>query len=562
MSLNNNKQFQTFKSYPNNKMSENHQAHFYNYHHAKLVQFGGNGNRSNHQHSTNNFGLYQNATAAADNLNLRVNYVEYDDEDDDIEEIDGTIDDDDEKNSDSFYYEITQFNKSKSTFQAINNQLYDDLNTNNTHTHKKPSSYSSQQVTPSLNIMSPWLQSSSKSSCINNRVQEADYSTIRKISRKPNGTIKSHSHRHQQSNFIISASSQASSSTPSSSSSSSSPITTDSSKFIISLNNNKPLNPKPAAIGMQQPSSDSHLLTPLTPHSYSLRQKANSNNNTNNNITQTSSDSDECCPAEDSTQVLLNSRVSLLKKSSANSSLISTEIISPPTLVPFNKFEYYNQMKNTNAAVDMVDSGHGEITHQSNMKSASTSYLLSKISSLASLTIPKTGRLSSINSHTAAATTTNTTTATNPNIITKIFSRKSIGQTTAGECSPNIALSSSSSNSMSSPQQLKQTAPDEVNPETNATTSAKIKTSVKAIKKGSSAKLAAATATNGSMSYSNLPTTNLNGGRSPFNKKRSQSIQNGGNGLECCANTNVKLWFYNKVIDLFKEFYAVIFIKD
>jgi hypothetical protein len=599
-------------------------------------------------------------------------YIDEEEDDDGDLDINNEEEDEDEK---EFYYEITKFNEKKSTptgltttaaaaaaqshgFQAINNRLYDDFtctlssssgmtneqkltkfmnyreaNYSHRYTHHHhaqfggPSSNRGQQVTPnisSLNIISPWPNSTNSASLnnpsvgshllANHRIQEADYSTIRKVSRNMNNQLHlRHKINVEHTNQQVKAStagSLASSSTPSSSSSSS-PVTTTTSAttnnnpvvsqemklqttptihhhqaagvFVL----NKPINvaPKPHfhQNANQQASVnsyfDAHLLTPLTPHSYSLKQ-------IQNNTQATSVTNDEI-----DGEILMNSRIRNLKKlSSSNQPPVSIENISPPTLVPFNKFEYYNKLNRaaTNANSESVNESScstvDEICSAANQhgggsaKSASTSYLLSKISSLASLTMPKNYRggnttNDSINNTKSATSspiqiaaaspstnTTTTTTTNNSNLITKIFNRKSGGQGMLLADSPpaptaSTLLSSSSSvsignsplvansmnnmsgdNNMSGGQQQQQNR----NIEKAVSKSGKIGSSVRAIKK-SATKLNSTTTTT---SYSNLPGSSAvttSSSRRPFAKKRSQSIHNSS------AEANTRQWFYNKV---------------
>ena len=158
------------------------------------------------------------------------------------------------------------------------------------------------------------------------------------------------------------------------------------------------------------------------------------------------------------------------------------------------------------------------------IKSASTSYLLSKISSLASLTIPNkasTQRNNNSDSHTKSAHSSPLQQQPHQpqNIITKIFNRK-----TSHQNLDPVLLSSSSSNSIDSPSTVvnnNDTIGSSSSPIHTAEHSATNKpkaTSVKSLKKSSS-KLAQANGSS-SVSYSNLAL----GSRRPF-KKRSQSIQ-------------------------------------
>jgi hypothetical protein len=256
-------------------------------------------------------------------------------------------------------------------------------------------------------------------------------------------------------------------------------------------------------------------MTPLTPHSYSLKQLQNT--------TQTSTDDVDG-------EVLANSRLSNLKRGNG---VFSTENISPPVLVPFNKFEYYTKLNKTDES--SIENSGGLVQHQpASAKSTSTSYLMSKISSLASLTMPKNHRLSNVN-NTSASTlksaqssplTGQTSPVTgNANLITKIFNRKMAG--TSESPPPGSVMTTATTTTMvSSPLTANQVSGDGL----------KSKTSVKAVKKSSTSKLSGATTAGAAVSYSNLTAA-----RRPFNKKRSQSIHNSN------SDANNRNWFYNKV---------------
>lgn len=257
------------------------------------------------------------------------------------------------------------------------------------------------------------------------------------------------------------------------------------------------------------------------------------------------------CSAHDSTLLtpLHNNTVKQGKK-------ISIDNISSPTLVPFDSFNYYNKL-NKNPGSSPVECA------QTSVKSASTSYLLSKISSLASLTLPKsrpsvTPTSSSSSSSSAQQSPIMNNTGLMNNLATKttkFFNRKLSQQqievsTTPLSSNSYMILSSSSVNSidpdnpspsvtMDLDENFTTNLEDECDEEINCLMSSDCNDGAKmAYKTVQRVKHLKSASSSSSSTKSSVSTNVVTSSRRPF-KKRSQSIH---------ANLDNKVWFYNPVI--------------
>lgn len=438
----------------------------------------------------------------------------------------GYLSQDEQDDENSCYYEIATFNEKKPSSSAqtaaaaicASNRLYDDytslMSNENANTarsndqrlvkfinmhhekHKQvgPSSHansSSNNISSSLNLMSESQSDQMASAAAHKyRMQEADYATIRKVGRVNHQYL----HMKQQRRAVQLHTTMDSLEPNCSSSVSSSPITginlTHSTSSVTSSPSSLPHFHVKSSHGLHHsiqstsPSMfDSNLLTPLTPNTYLLKQRNNDSHR---------------------------------KQPPPAQPLVSVDAISSPVPVPFDNFEFFNKMNVTNKTVDsssgsQCSSAHGSAAN--NVKSASTSYLLSKIStSLASLKSANTSHVTS-----PLSTTSN-------NLITKIFNRKS-----------NANDSTDSELTVMLPHE---------------TSTSQIKKSVKTVKKSrasgvhSSSNILLA-ASNPSFSYSQLPQADTTtSSRRPFSKKRSQSTHN----LEK-AGPLPFCWTYNRIDD-------------
>lgn len=237
---------------------------------------------------------------------------------------------------------------------------------------------------------------------------------------------------------------------------------------------------------------------------------------------------------------------------------ISIDNISSPTLVPFDSFNYYTKL-NKNS----TNSSPAECS-QPTIKSASTSYLLSKISSLANLTLPKsrqsvTPTSSSSSSSSAQQSPIMNSTGLMNNLAsktTKFFNRKLSQQQMEVSNTPlssnsYMILSSSSVNSIDqenpSPSitmdldenfanNIEEECDEEINclMNSNLDCSDGTKMTYKTVNRIKHLKSASGSS---SSTKSSMSTNQVTSSRRPF-KKRSQSIH---------ANLNNKVWFYNPV---------------
>ncbi|CAF0788043.1 unnamed protein product [Brachionus calyciflorus] len=254
---------------------------------------------------------------------------------------------------------------------------------------------------------------------------------------------------------------------------------------------------------------------------------------------------------------------------------ISIDSISSPTPVPFDSFNYFNKLnKNSNSPAEQNQQ------QVNSVKSASTSYLLSKISSLANLTLPKNRPSITPTSTTANSSSSSSSSAQQSPIMnqqglmnnlanktTKFFNRKLSQQTLELSTTPlssnsYLILSSSSVNSIDQETQSPSLTMDyldennlddvccdeEVNcligqqnlDYNDCASSSKIgyKTvqRIKNLKSASSSSSSTKSSISSSTNHVNVTTTTATtSSRRPF-KKRSQSIH---------ANLDNKIWFYN-----------------
>lgn len=254
------------------------------------------------------------------------------------------------------------------------------------------------------------------------------------------------------------------------------------------------------------------------------------------------------------------------------------------------KIEYFNTTKqpfNTHNSEQFHSPNSNSINNNNNnlnynnahntgtTKSASTSYLLSKISSLASLTLPKSSNSSTgsslssssassyhQNHNTQQTTPPSTSTNTSHTIInsggnslmtnlanktTKFFNRKNSQQQMTNDTSSSYMLSSSSSNSIGSPNKND----IDTNPSSPLTFSIHHEANQRNPKYSAVNLRTIKSSTSAYMSHNNSNNNNTILSRRPF-KKRSQSNH---------VKADEKIWFFNQVnnkVDFIYIFYNLL----